>query len=227
MGPSFAEVLRSVPAIAAKELSIVGGGRSRSRASLPEPCELDLLPTVWYAESVQRTTVDCFSLESHQLNLLDKDRFLCPQGKKRPSCSNLKIERSRLRTWRKMGSGFFLALGRAVRNLLDRFAGSGLSHKSSGFRVGRLMSKAKVFRPSSSPPKTTSKVSSGLILVRPPPGGLEVAASVATEGAGPAISVSVGGSIRSEPSLSAVTGTTSFMPSTGGESSNVHMVLSS
>lgn len=36
-GPSFAEVLRSVPAIAAKELSIVGGGRSRSRASLPEP----------------------------------------------------------------------------------------------------------------------------------------------------------------------------------------------
>jgi hypothetical protein len=93
--------------------------------------------------------------------------------------------------------------------------------------MGRLMSKAKVFRPSSSPPETTSKVSSGLILVRPPPGGLEVAASLATEGVGPAISVSVGGSIRSEPSSSAVTGTTSFMPSIGGESSNVHMVLSS
>jgi hypothetical protein len=48
MGPSFAEVLRSDPAIAAKELSIVGGGRSKSRASLLEPCELDLLLTVWH-----------------------------------------------------------------------------------------------------------------------------------------------------------------------------------
>jgi len=110
-GPSFAEVLRSVPAIAAKELSIVCGSRSRSRASLLEPCELYLLPTVWHAESVQRTTVDCFSVESHQLNLLDKDRHLRPQGKKRPSCSNLKIERSRLRTWRKLGSGFFFGFG--------------------------------------------------------------------------------------------------------------------
>jgi hypothetical protein len=73
--PSFAEVMRSVPAIAAKELSIVGGVCSRSRASLPEPCELDLLLTGWHAESVQRTTVDCFSVELHQLNLLDKD---CP-----------------------------------------------------------------------------------------------------------------------------------------------------
>jgi len=89
------------------------------------------------------------------------------------------------------------------------------------------MPKAKVSRQLSSPPETTSKVSSGLILVRPPSGGLEVASSVATEDAGPAISVSVGGSIRSEPSSSAVTGTTSFMPSTGGESSNVLTVLSS
>jgi len=226
-GPSFAEVLRSVPAIAAKELSIVGGGRSRSRASLPEPCELDLLPTGWSAESVQRSAMDCFSVELHQLNLLNKDRPLRPLGKKRTSCSNLNIERSRLRTWRKLGTGFFLALGRAVRNLLDRFARSGLSRKSFGFRVARLMPKAKVSRPSSSPPETMSKVSSGLILVRSPPGGLEVAASVATEGAGPAISVSVGGSIRSEPSLSAVTGTMSFMPPTGGEWSNVHTVLSS
>jgi hypothetical protein len=122
-GPSFAEVLRSIPAIAAREFSIVGGGRSKSRASLSEPCELDLLPTVWHAKFVQRTAVDCFSVESHQFNLLDIDRPLRLQGKKRPSCSNLKIERSRLRTWRKLGTGFFLALGRAVRNLLDRFAG--------------------------------------------------------------------------------------------------------
>jgi hypothetical protein len=77
-GPSFAEVLRLVPAIAAKELSIMGGNRSRSRASLPEPYELDLLSTVWHAKSVQRTVVDCFSVESHQLNLLDKDRPLRP-----------------------------------------------------------------------------------------------------------------------------------------------------
>jgi len=226
-GPSFAEVLRSVPAIAAKELSIVGHSRSRSRASLPKPCELDLLPTVWHAESVQRTAMDCFSVDSHQLNLLDKDRPLRSQGKKRPSCSNLKIERLRLRTWHKLGPGFFLALGRAVGNLLDRFAGSGLSRKSSGFRMARLMPKAKVSHPSSSMPETTSKVSSGLILVLPPPRGLEVTASVATKGAGPAISVSVRGSIRSEPLSSAITGTTSFMPSTEGELSNVHTVLSS
>lgn len=139
----------------------------------------------------------------------------------------MKTERSRLRTWSKLGTGFFLALGRAVRNFLDRFAGSGLSRKSSGFRVACLITKAKVSRPSSSTPETTSKVSSRLILVQPPPKGLEVAASIATEGAGSVISVSVGGSNRSEPSSSAVTGTTSFMPSTGGESSNVHTVLSS
>jgi hypothetical protein len=77
-GPSFAKVLRSVPAIAAKELSIMGGNRSRSRASLPEPYELDLLPMVWHAKSVKRIVVDCFSVESHQLNLLDKDRPLRP-----------------------------------------------------------------------------------------------------------------------------------------------------
>lgn len=81
----------------------------------------------------------------------------------------------------KLGIGFFLALGQAIRNLLDCFAGSGLSCKSSGFRVARLMPKAKTSRPSSSPPETTSKVSSGLILVRSPPGGLEVVASVATK----------------------------------------------
>jgi hypothetical protein len=160
MGTSFAEVLRSVPAIAAKELSIVGGGRSRSRASLLEPCELDLLPTVWHAEFVQRTVVDCFSMESHQLNLLDKDRPLRPQGKTRPSCSNLKIERSRLRTWRKLGTGFFLALGRAIRNLLDRFARSGLSRKSSSFRMARLMPKAILVRP---PPRARVRRSQFLL----------------------------------------------------------------
>lgn len=85
----------------------MGGGRSRSRASLLEPSELDLLPMGWRAESIQRTAVDCFSVESHQLNLLDKDRPLRPQGKKRPSCSNLKIERSRLRMWLSWVSGFF------------------------------------------------------------------------------------------------------------------------
>jgi hypothetical protein len=89
------------------------------------------------------------------------------------------------------------------------------------------MPKAIVSRPSSSPPETTSKVSFGLILARPPPGGLEVVALVAIEGAGSAILVSIGGSIRLEPSLSAVTGTTSFLSSTGGESSNIHPVLSS
>lgn len=94
-GPSFAEVLRSDSTTAAKALPIVGGGRSWLRASLADPCEFDLLPTVWHAEANPRLAVDCFSLESHPLDLLDKDQHLRPQGKN--SCTNLNFENSRLR----------------------------------------------------------------------------------------------------------------------------------
>jgi hypothetical protein len=44
--------------------------------------------------------------------------------------------------WRKLGPGC-LALGRAIRRLLDRFAGSGLNRKPLGFLVARLMWKSK------------------------------------------------------------------------------------
>jgi hypothetical protein len=82
------------------------------------------------------------------------------------------------------------------------------------------MQKPKVSRPSPSLPKTTPEVSSGLVLNWLFPGGLEVTALGAIEGASPASSVFVGDSFRSEPSLAAVTGTTLFMSSSGGESSS-------
>jgi hypothetical protein len=119
MGPSFAEVLRSDSTTAAKTMPIVGGGCSCLRASLAEPCEFDLLSAVWHAEADPRSAVDCFSLESHPLDLLEKDQNVRPLGK----------ENSRLRTWRKLGLGFYLALGRAVRRVLVRFVGLGLCRK--------------------------------------------------------------------------------------------------
>jgi hypothetical protein len=105
----------------------VGGGRSWLRASLANPCEFDLLPVVWHAKADRRLAVDCFSLESHPLDLLDKDQHVRPQGKY--SRSNLNFENSRLRTWRKLGPGFYLALGQVVRRFLGRFAGSRLTRK--------------------------------------------------------------------------------------------------
>jgi hypothetical protein len=80
-GPSFAKVLRLDSTTAAKALPIVGGGCSWFRASLAEPCEFDLLPTVWHVEAIPRSAVDCYLLESHPLDLLDKDQHVRPQGK--------------------------------------------------------------------------------------------------------------------------------------------------
>jgi hypothetical protein len=73
-GPFFVEVLRSDSTTVAKTMPIVGDGRSWLRASLAKPCELDLLLAVWHAEVDPRSAVDCFSLESHPLDLLDKDQ---------------------------------------------------------------------------------------------------------------------------------------------------------
>jgi hypothetical protein len=217
-GPSFVEVLRSDSTTVAKTMPIVGDGRSWLRASLAKPCELDLLPAVWHAEVDPRSAVDCFSLESHPLDLLDKDQNVRPQGK----YSRLNFENSRLRTWRKLGPGFYLALGRAVRRLLARFARSGLYRKPLGFYVAQLMRKPKVSCPLPSSSETTMEVSSGLVLNRLPLGVLEVIALGAKAGVSPASSVFVGGSSRSEPSSTAVTGMES---SSGGESSCPQVVL--
>lgn len=79
--PSFVEVLRSDSITVAKALPIVGGDRSWLRALLAEPCEFDLLPAVWHVEADLRLAMDCFLLESHLLDLLDKDHHVRPQGK--------------------------------------------------------------------------------------------------------------------------------------------------
>jgi hypothetical protein len=215
-GRSFAEVLRSDSTTVAKTMPIVGDGRSWLRASLATPCELDLLPVVRRAEAVPRLAVDCSSLEAHLLDLLDKDQSVRPQGKY--SCLN--FENLRLRTWRKLGPGFYLALGRAVRRVLTRFAGSGLFQKLLGFRVALHKRKLIVSCPPPSSPEKSTEVSSRLVLNRLPPGGLEVTALGAKEGASLASSAFVGVSSRSEPSSAANTGTVSGTEvSSGGESS--------
>jgi hypothetical protein len=155
-GPSFVEVLRLDSTTTVKALPIVGGSRSWLRASLAEPCEFDLFPAVWHAEADSRSAVDCYSLESHPLDLLDKDQHVRPQGK----YSRLNFENSRLRTWRKLGPGFYLALGRAIRRVLDRFARSGLNRKPLGFLVAQLLRKPKVSCPPPSLPEKTPEVSS-------------------------------------------------------------------
>jgi hypothetical protein len=214
-GRSFAEVLRSDSTTVVKTMPIVGDGRSWLRASLATPCKLDLLPVVRHAEAVPRSAVDCSSLEAHPLDLLDKDQSVRPQG----MYSRLNLENSRLRTWRKLGPGFYLALGRAVRRILTRFAGSGLFRKLLGFRVARHKRKPIVSCSPPSSPETSTEVSSRFVLNRLPPGGLEVTALGAKEGASPASSAFVGIS-RPEPSSAADTGTVSGTEvSSGGESS--------
>jgi hypothetical protein len=139
--------------------------------------------------------VDCFSLESPPLELLGKDRHFRPKGKKVLSRSNLNFENSkseylRTRKWNKLGSGFYVALGRAVRKLLDRFFRSRMGRKYLGFCVARFWPKPKAARPSRSLPKTMPKWSSGMLLVQSPPGSLVGDALVAKEGAGLASSTS-------------------------------------
>jgi hypothetical protein len=215
-GRSFAEVLRSDSTTVAKTMPIVGDSRYWIRASLATPCELDLIPAVRHAKAVPRLVVDCSSLEACPLDLLDKDQSVRPQGK----YSRLNFENSRLQTWRKLGPGFYLALGRAVRRVLTRFAGSGLFRKLLGFCVARHKRKPIVSCPPPSSPEMSTEVSSGLVLNWLPPGGLEVTALGAKEGVSPASSNFVGVSSRPEPSLAADTGTISGTEvSSEGESS--------
>jgi hypothetical protein len=125
-GPSFVEVLRS------GTVHFARGSRSRLSVASAEPCVLDLLPSVRHAKEDLRTAMDCFSLESPPLELLDKDQHapselldidkpFCPLGKKLHAHSNLKFEFSKRRTWSKQGNRSNLALGQAVRKNLDHF----------------------------------------------------------------------------------------------------------
>jgi len=73
-GPSFAEVLCSVPSTTVKKLPFVGDHRSGLRASSEEPDTLDPLLTMSHAEQVLSSAVGCFALESRPSDPLVKDR---------------------------------------------------------------------------------------------------------------------------------------------------------
>jgi hypothetical protein len=83
-----------------------------------------------------------------------------------------------------------VALGRAVRKLLDQFFESGMGRKHLGFRMARFWPKPKVACPSRSLPEMMLEWSSRMILVWSPPGGLVGDALVAIEDASPALSAS-------------------------------------
>jgi len=126
---------------------------------------------VRFVEEDQRLAVDCSSLESPPLDLLDKDQPHSPLGKKPLTRPNSKFKILNLRRWSKLVFGFNLVMGRALRNLLGRFAGSGLRWKRSGLHLGHLMLKAKVSRPARILPERMPMTSSGVFLGLPPHGG--------------------------------------------------------
>jgi hypothetical protein len=132
--------------------------------------------------------VDCFSLESPPLDLLDKDRLICPLGKKLLSHLNLKFEFSKRRTWRKLGNGSNLALGWAVRNILDHFVGTGLGRKHSSSQLARFLPKLLASYPSKIMPEMSPKISSRISLVHPSSGGLDDASLDTIEGVGMSLS---------------------------------------
>jgi hypothetical protein len=181
-GPSFVEVLRS------GSVPFVGDSRSRLSAASAEPCVLDFLLSVRHAEDDLRTAVDCFSLESPPLELLDKVQLICPLGKKLLSHSNLKFEFSKRRMWRKLGNGSNLALGQAVRNILGRFVETGLGCKRSSFQLARFLPKLLASRLSKIMPERSSEISSGIPLVHPSSSGLEDALLDTIEGVGMSLS---------------------------------------
>jgi hypothetical protein len=180
-GPSFAEVLCSVPTFAVNKLPLVGELRSGLRAS---PEELGVpIPAPTHAEQVLSSAVGC----PH--NPLVKDRSLDSMGKKPPPHSNLNFERSMMRTWGKLVNGLKVVLGRTIRSCLGRLVGSVLGRKCSGFCLARLLPKPKAhsaiepstpsFPGPSRPEPSSSAVlgalmvgssSSGFSLVRPPRG---------------------------------------------------------
>jgi hypothetical protein len=175
-GPSFAEVLCSVPSTAVKKLPSVGDHRSGLRASSEEPDALVPLSATSHAEQVLSSAVGCFALESRPSDPLVKDRSFESLGKKSSPSSNSNFEFSMLRTWSKLVNDLKVVLGRAIKNFLGRFVGFGLGRKRSGFRLARLLPKPKS-RSSRILPELTPESFSGLSLIRPPPGGLVVPSS--------------------------------------------------
>jgi hypothetical protein len=234
-GPSFAEVLCSVPTSAVNKLPLVGELRSRLRALSEEPGALDPLPAPTHVEQVLTSTVGC----PH--DPLVKDRSLDSLGKKPSPRSNSNFERSMLRTWSKLVNGLKVVLGRTIRNFLGRLVGSGLGRKRSGFRLARLLPKPKAHSaiepgtppfPAQSRPELSSSAvpgafsvgsfSSGFSLVRSSPRGLEVVSSgkgIAVPGASFAFPAP---SVRPETSSPAVSGALPVrVSSSGGGSSSL------
>jgi len=103
-----------------------------------------------------------------------------------------KIEFSKCCTWSKLGNGSNLALGQAVRNILDHFVGTGLGRKRSGFRLARLFPKLLASCALRIQPELTPEISSGIPLVRLSSGGLEDASLDTIEGVGMTLSGSLG-----------------------------------
>jgi hypothetical protein len=222
-GPSFAEVLCSVPSTAVKKLPFVGDHRSGLRASSEEPDALVPLPATSHAEQVLSSAVGCFALESRPSDLLVKDRSFESLGKKPSPSSNSNFEFSMLRTWSKLVNDLKVVLGRAIKNFLGRFVGFGLGRKRSGFRLARLLPKPK----SRSPrilPELTPESFSGLSLIRPPPGGLVVPSSgegLVAPGASPFPAPSLA-LLWPEPSSPAVPGASPVRTSSPGISLDRH-----
>jgi hypothetical protein len=132
-----------------------------------EPCALDLLSAVRFVDEILRSAVDCSTLESPRVDMLDKDQPHRPLGKKSFQRSNLKFEISNLRTCSKLVIGFNMVMGQAARKLLGRIARSGMGRKRTGLRLGRFLPKSKVSWLSEMSPK----ISSGVFLGLPSPWG--------------------------------------------------------
>jgi hypothetical protein len=171
MGPSFVEVLRSDLISAVKSLPIVGGCHSRRRALPVELFALDLLSVMRFVDDNSRLAVDCSTLESSTVDLLDKDQPHRPLGKKPLRRSNLKFEISNLCTWSKLVIVFNKVLGRAARKFLGRIRRFGLGRKRNGLRLGRFLPKSKVSRLSRLLPEMLLEISSGVFLCLSSPGG--------------------------------------------------------
>jgi hypothetical protein len=170
-GPSFVEVLRSDLVSAVKSLTIMGGRHSRRRASPVEPCALDLLPVVRFVNDNPWSAVDCSTLESPTVDLLDKDQPHRLLGKKPLRRSNLKFKISNLRTWSKLVIGFNMVMGQATRKFLGRITRFDQGSKHTGLQLGHFLPKSKVSRLSRLLPKMSPEISSGVFLGLSSPGG--------------------------------------------------------
>jgi hypothetical protein len=115
--------------------------------------------------------VDCSTLESPTVDLLDKDQPHRPLGKNPLLPSNLKFEISILRIWSKLVIGFSMVLGWAARKFLGPIKKFGLGRKRNGLRLGRFLPKSKVSRLSRLLSEMSPEISSGVFLGLSSPGG--------------------------------------------------------